>query len=178
FRCFSSPERLSDPKDIKWLESEYGPRVDRLITVAYLALTRINRRLNEVSKYKSARWCPLENIGKMPFDHNRIVDESLGEIREWVTTDPAIMFELLPPKFTEAELRHLYEAIHGRKYDVRNFHKKWWRWITSWLWMKNRRGSRTVRPVTINSTGCSIKTVCTLPELKPEKVVCIFLVTI
>ncbi|MCC8036364.1 MAG: NUDIX domain-containing protein [Rikenellaceae bacterium] len=124
FRCFSSPERLSDPKDIKWLESEYGPRVDRLITVAYMALTRIDRRLNEVSKYKSARWCPLDNIGRMPFDHNRIVEQSLGEIRDWVTTEPAIMFELLPPKFTEAELRRLYEAVHGRKYDVRNFHKK------------------------------------------------------
>ncbi len=124
FRCYSSVERLSDPQDVRWLESEYGPKVDRLITVAYIALTRIDRRINDVPKYKSARWCPLEQIGRMPFDHNRIADESLGEIRDWAATEPAVMFDLLPRKFTEAQLRWLYEAVHGRRYDVRNFHKK------------------------------------------------------
>ena len=60
----------------------------------------------------------------MPFDHTQIVEESLSEIRRWVESDPAIVFELLPSKFTASELRKLYEAIYRKEFDVRNFHKK------------------------------------------------------
>ena len=60
----------------------------------------------------------------MPFDNNEIVEKSLKEIRNWVENEPAILFELLPVKFTATELRLLYEAIYNRKYDVRNFRKK------------------------------------------------------
>lgn len=124
FKSFSAADRADDPNDVKWLEFEYHHDVDRLITVAYLALTKIDRKLNSVSKYRSAEWIPVEKIGKMPFDHNRIVNEALDEIGSWIVADPSIVFELLPRKFTAAELRALYEAVHRKKMDVRNFHKK------------------------------------------------------
>lgn len=124
YKCFSSIDRASAGEDQKWLQQEYGPRMDRLVTVAYLALTKVNRRLNVVPKYKSAKWCPVDEIGKMPFDHNLIVRESLNEIRNWISSEPALLFELLPSKFTASELRKLYESIYDKVYDVRNFHKK------------------------------------------------------
>ena len=60
----------------------------------------------------------------MPFDHNLIVEESLSEIRKWVESEPVVIFELLPSKFTISQVRKLYEAIYNKKIDVRNFHKK------------------------------------------------------
>jgi ADP-ribose pyrophosphatase YjhB (NUDIX family) len=124
FRCFASPNRANNPDDMKWLDLAYQPNINRLITVAYHALCKINRKLTNISKYKSSRWIPISQVPKMPFDHNEIVEESLKEIRNWVENEPAILFELLPVKFTATELRLLYEAIYNRKYDVRNFHKK------------------------------------------------------
>lgn len=124
FKSFTSPRRTADKDDLKWLEYAYHNKIDRLITIAYLSLGKITRRLNLVAKYKTAEWCPIDQLPKMPFDHNQIVEESLTEIRNWVENDPIILFELLPTKFTETELRLLYQAIYNRKYDPRNFHKK------------------------------------------------------
>lgn len=124
FKCFSAQERTSNPDDVQWLEKAYHYKIGRLITVAYLSLCKINRKFNLITKYKSVEWCPVNKLPKMPFDHNQIVKESLAEIRRWIEYDPAIAFELLPSKFTAADLRGLYEAVYEKKLDVRNFHKK------------------------------------------------------
>ena len=34
------------------------------------------------------------------------------------------MFDLLPRKFTAAQLRVLYQLVYDKEFDVRNFHKK------------------------------------------------------
>ncbi|NDW19257.1 NUDIX domain-containing protein [Dysgonomonas sp. 216] len=124
FRCFASPDRANNPDDIKWLNKEYEPNINRLVTVAYLSLCKIDRKLNNVSKYRSTEWCPLNLIPEMPFDHNQILNESLLEIRRWIEHDPAIVFDLLPNKFTISQLHRLYEAIYNKPLDIRNFHKK------------------------------------------------------
>jgi hypothetical protein len=124
FHCFSSPDRAGNQEDMKWLDQTYQPNINRLITVAYLSLCKIDRKLTNVSKYKSSKWCPINRIPKMPFDHNQIVEESLTEIGQWIETDISIVFELLPNKFTISQIHHLYEAIYNRKIDIRNFHKK------------------------------------------------------
>jgi len=124
FKAFTSPERIADKEDAEWLEYAYHNSIDRLITIAYLSLCKITRKLNVASKYNAVEWIPVKQLPRMPFDHNQIVEESLKEIREWVENDPVILFELLPVKFTATELRLLYEAIHNQKFDARNFHKK------------------------------------------------------
>ena len=124
FRCFSSPTRTSNPADIKWIGKAYKPNINRCITVAHLSLCKIDRKLNSVSKYKSSEWCPINELPSMPFDHNEIVKESLLEIRRWIESDPAIVFELLPQKFTISQIHRLYEAIYVKDIDIRNFHKK------------------------------------------------------
>jgi hypothetical protein len=124
FKTFTSPDRISNPEDVAWLEVTYNNKIKRLITVAYLSLCKINRKFNLISKYKAVEWCPISELPAMPFDHNQIVEESLAEIRSWVQSDPKVIFELLPGKFTATEMRLLFEAIYQKKQDVRNFHKK------------------------------------------------------
>ncbi len=124
FRCFASPNRARNEDDKKWLDKEYQPNINRLITVAYLSLCKIDRKLINISKYKDSEWCPLSKLPSMPFDHNEIVLAALHEIRRWIESDPVIIFELLPSKFTITQVRRLYEAIYNKKIDVRNFHKK------------------------------------------------------
>ncbi|HOG05574.1 MAG TPA: NUDIX domain-containing protein [Paludibacter sp.] len=124
FRCFASPDRARKVEDQKWLDKEYQPNINRLITVAYLSLCKIDRKLVNISKYKDSVWLPISELPQMPFDHNLIVEESLSEIRKWVESEPVVIFELLPSKFTISQVRKLYEAIYNKKIDVRNFHKK------------------------------------------------------
>jgi len=124
FKTFTSPMRTADRDDVDWLEYEYHNKIDRLITIAYLSLCKITRKLNVASKYSTVEWRPVNKLPKMPFDHNQIVEESLEEIRNWVEYEPDTLFELLPTKFTVTEFRLLYEAIYNRNYDARNFHKK------------------------------------------------------
>lgn len=124
FRCFASPDRSNKSEDMKWLDKAYQPNIERLITVAYIALCKIDRKLNNVSKYKQTEWCPINHLPSMPFDHNEIVKQSLSEIRRWTETEPVIIFELLNKKFTISQLHHLYEAIYEKPIDIRNFHKK------------------------------------------------------
>lgn len=123
FRCFASPDRASNLEDMKWLDKAYQPNINRLITVANIALCKIDRKLNNTSRYNT-QWCPLNQLPEMPFDHNLIVQESLTEIRRWIDSDPSIVFEILPTKFTFRQLHRLYEAIYAKKIDIRNFHKR------------------------------------------------------
>ncbi|MDR1408301.1 MAG: NUDIX hydrolase [Tannerella sp.] len=124
FRCFAAPDRASHPDDIKWMDKAYLPNINRLITVAYLSLCKIDKKLNNVSKYKATQWCRMNELPQMPFDHNQIVKTARKEIERWVEHDPAIVFELLPHKFTISQFHALHEAVYNRKIDIRNFHKK------------------------------------------------------
>ena len=124
FRCFASPDRARHPADMKWLSRAYQPNIDRLITVAYLSICKVDRKLQNISRFKSTQWCRLNDLPVLPFDHNQIVEAARIEIKRWIDHDPAIIFDLLPGKFTISQLHALYEAVYNQKIDVRNFHKK------------------------------------------------------
>jgi hypothetical protein len=124
FKSFTSPKRTANPSDVRWLEYAYKNKIDRLITIAYLSLCRIDRQFNAVSKYKTVEWRPVGKLPEMPFDHNQIVASSIKEIQHWIDADRTVIAELLPPKFTASALQNLYEAIYQKRYDVRNFRKK------------------------------------------------------
>lgn len=123
FRCFADPNRTSNPDDIKWMSKEYKPDIDRIITVAYLSLCKIDHKINSL-KYVTGDWCPIDKIPALPFDHNKIINESLVEIRKWIESDFSIVFELLPKKFTIRQLYQLYSALSEKRIDKKNFHKK------------------------------------------------------
>lgn len=123
FKCFAHPKRASNENDIVWMGQEYKHKIDRIITVAYLSLCRIDQKINS-TKYDTVDWFPIDKIPILPFDHNLIIKESLVEIRKWVESDFSIIFELLPKKFTIRQLHQLYNDLSGRQIDIKNFHKK------------------------------------------------------
>ncbi|MDR0895096.1 MAG: NUDIX hydrolase [Prevotellaceae bacterium] len=125
FKAFGSKNRTSDPRDVHWLERATQQRVERIVTIAYLSLVKIDRALgNQKLEDYQACWVALSEIKALAFDHNLIIKEALTYIRQHVEFNPSALFELLPRKFTAAQLRALYEVIYATTIDVRNFHKK------------------------------------------------------
>lgn len=124
FRCFGSPTRTSNRSDVMWLEATSKVKIGRLITVAYLALCKNSRKTCSTDKSDSIRWCPIDELPRLPFDHKEIIEAAIQEIRNWVEKEPAIIFDYMPMKFTAFQLRRTYEVIYNREMDVRNFHKK------------------------------------------------------
>ncbi|WP_300763600.1 NUDIX domain-containing protein [uncultured Bacteroides sp.] len=125
FKVFSSKDRTKNPKDVRWLERAEKAKVERIVTIAYLSLVKIDRALNNKNLNNfQAEWVPLDEVKDLAFDHNLIIDEAMKFIRQYVEFNPSCLFDLLPRKFTALQLRMLYEVLYGKRIDVRNFHKK------------------------------------------------------
>ena len=124
FKAFGSKNRTKDPKDIHWLERAMESKVERIVTIAYLSLVKIDRALSRNLADFEAYWVALQDIKALAFDHKLIIKEALVYIRQYVEINPSALFDLLPRKFTASQLRTLYELIYGKPIDVRNFHKK------------------------------------------------------
>jgi len=96
----------------------------RVVTVAYYALVSSDRRdLSAGADAADARWVAVKELPPLAFDHAKIVAYALERLRnklEYTT----VGFQLLPKKFTLAELQGVYEAILGKKIDKRNFRRK------------------------------------------------------
>jgi ADP-ribose pyrophosphatase YjhB (NUDIX family) len=125
FQTFGSPNRMKDPKDVAWLTHFYSleTQVDRVVTVAYTTLLKIQRKHRKLSNRYEACWIPVESVGTLAFDHNKILRVALRYIRDMAGLRTDILFPLLPAKFTLAQLRTLYQVIFNRSFDVRNFHR-------------------------------------------------------
>lgn len=107
FHTYTDPKR--DPRD-------------RVITIAYYALVRI-QEVKGGDDAAKARWFSLDEVPQLAFDHDRILRDAMKELRERIHFEP-IGFELLPEKFTMKDLQMMYEAILDVKFDKRNFSKK------------------------------------------------------
>ncbi len=96
---------------------------ERVISVAYFALIRIEDYNNELNNQTGAQWWPISRMPKLIFDHNDMVSKALRKLKIRTKNRP-VGFELLPRRFTIPQLQSLYEAIHRRGFDKRNFRKK------------------------------------------------------
>ncbi len=126
FKSFGDPNRSSNPRDVYWLEETTKLKIGRIITVAYVALIKIDRKIVFTAENSTANWFDVTEISKMQlaFDHNKIIADALQHIRHQLTVEPNLLFELLSKKFTISQLRMLYDVINQCKSDVRNFQKK------------------------------------------------------
>lgn len=131
FQSFGDPKRTSNPRDILWLERTMKTKIERIVTVGYVALIKINRRITLDSKDTTAEWHDVDEVKNMnlAMDHNLIVQKGLDHIKHWLNLEPHLMFKLLPRKFTLSQLRLLYDEINQKKSDVRNFQKKVSQWV-------------------------------------------------
>ena len=121
FAVLSSPQRLQPYSDLEWLRQMSGMNVERMITVAYYSLVKINGSPLPLSE--SSQWVNVEELPQLTFDHNEIIQQAIGFLRREMLTEP-IGFELLPKKFTVTQLQTLQEVMLGQKIDNRNFRKR------------------------------------------------------
>lgn len=93
----------------------------RVVSVAYLALapeTVFSRPLRH-----GARWFPVKSLPRLAYDHKEIIAKALRRVRAKIGYTN-IAYALLSAVFTLGELQTLYETILGKKFDKRNFRKK------------------------------------------------------
>lgn len=124
FKAFGSRNRTSNQRDVVWLERAQQAHVERIVTIAYFAIVKLDGPMLKIVDRESAVWMPVNEVGTLAFDHNLIIEEALKAVRREVDNNRSILFDLLPKKFTASQLRLLTEIIYGRSLDVRNFHKK------------------------------------------------------
>ncbi len=126
FRTFGSKNRTHNPKDVRWLERfhQLKSKIERIVTVAYLSMVKIDKKLENLSDKYRACWVEVKDLKTLAFDHNQIISEAITYIRQYVEINPSVLFDLLPRKFTASELRIIYELVYDKSFDVRNFHKK------------------------------------------------------
>ena len=130
FMSFGNPSRTSNPRDILWLENTMQLKIGRIVTVAYVALIKIDRKIQVKSDNTQASWYNLNEVPdvNLAFDHAEIIKKGLEHIRHNMDIEPHLLFELLPRKFTISQLRVLYDTVHETRSDVRNFQKKVAQW--------------------------------------------------
>jgi 8-oxo-dGTP diphosphatase len=63
------------------------------------------------------------SLPRLEFDHDEMVKEALHTMRVQLYHYP-IGYNMLPEKFTLAEIHALYETLLGKKLDISNFPKK------------------------------------------------------
>jgi 8-oxo-dGTP diphosphatase len=94
----------------------------RVISTSYYSLIKIQDIDTDHEMISNARWCPINELPELIFDHGKMVKMALENLRDEAHRKP-IGFELLPPKFTLPQLQSLYEAIYQQTFDKRNFRK-------------------------------------------------------
>lgn len=116
--------------EVRWLEQLYtfgDPKRDparRVITVTYFALIDARKvELHAGTDATNAAWYRIDALPRLAFDHGKIVSYALERLRYKSEYAP-VAFQLLPAKFTLSELQEVYEAIHDRALDKRNFRRK------------------------------------------------------
>ena len=123
FSVFGNPERTRDTKDQSWLKMYRKAPKERVVTVGYIALVKMEDYLPQASSFAiDAEWIELEKVSsELAFDHNIILNSGIEYLRNQL--DHKIVTNLLPLKFTLSQLQNLYEILLNQKLDKRNFRK-------------------------------------------------------
>jgi hypothetical protein len=96
---------------------------ERVVSVVYYALIDMELYDEKLKKKHNAKWVNINEVGDLILDHNQFLRDTLHLMRRRTATRP-VGFNLLPEKFTLPQLHSLYEAIHQRPLDKRNFRYK------------------------------------------------------
>jgi 8-oxo-dGTP diphosphatase len=96
----------------------------RHVAICYYALVEYSKVVPQTDFFSSEwMWADVQMLPPMLFDNQQMVIEALKTMRRELHYEP-IGMNLLPEKFTIAEIQSLYETILDKKLDNRNFVKK------------------------------------------------------
>ena len=123
FYTFGSPDRTKQSKDQSWLNMHREKPKERVITVAYIALVKMEEYTPQPSSFAvDAQWIEFSKVSSdLAFDHNEILNKGIKYLRKQL--DHQLISNLLPSKFTLSQLQKLYEILLDEKVDKRNFRK-------------------------------------------------------
>ncbi len=96
---------------------------ERVVSVAYSALLNFPDIDHSILEHHNAHWVDINNLPKLSFDHNHMVERAIHKIKQRLKTEP-LLFRLLPKNFTLTQLQQLYEIVGGQKIDKRNFRRR------------------------------------------------------
>ena len=119
---FSDPNRVSG-EELEWINRYHGIRTERVVTVGYYALVKLDTRTVAYTTAKGAQWVDVDSIQRLAMDHKQILSAALAVLCREMLQSP-VAFELLPRKFTIRALQNLYSVVLGIEIDNRNFRKK------------------------------------------------------
>lgn len=99
--------------------------VKRMIAITYIGIIDSEKVsiLKETLKTTDADWISINNIKKLAYDHNHILEKSILTLREKIASSD-ILKSLFPNGFTIPEIQKTYETILNKEFDRRNFRKK------------------------------------------------------
>jgi 8-oxo-dGTP diphosphatase len=98
--------------------------VSRVVSVGYFALVDFTRaRVTHDALAREHGWWHVADRPRLMFDHDEMIEHALGALRMQLDYLP-LGESLLSAKFTMPELQRLYETVHGRQFDRRNFQKR------------------------------------------------------
>ena len=111
------------------------PRM-RVISVASCVLIPPEKiRVPAVEEAESFRWFSTsEEVPwiRMAFDHAEILQMGIEHTQQQLDTG-YLAFYLLPQSFTVSELKSVYEAVKSKRYDPRNFRRRFQRMLNNGL---------------------------------------------
>lgn len=119
---FSDPYRVSE-EELKWICEYHGINTERVVTVGYYALVKLDRGMNDYTSRNGAMWKNVDDVRHLIMDHMNILSDALDFLKKDILLTPSA-FQLLPKKFTVRQLQNLLEAVLGVEIDNRNFRKK------------------------------------------------------
>ncbi|MCR5313522.1 MAG: NUDIX domain-containing protein [Bacteroidaceae bacterium] len=95
---------------------------ERVISVVYYVLINFENYKEELTKEHNATWVDVNELPKLCFDHNEMVEKARKELGEDIKNTP-VAGKLLPRYFTLTQLQTLHESIQGQLIDKRNFRR-------------------------------------------------------
>jgi 8-oxo-dGTP diphosphatase len=116
---------LNDLTPFRTFDSIDRSPIQRMIGIGYIGIIDSEKVkvLKSTNKTSNADWFQLDNIPKLAYDHNDILNHAIEKLKERIiTTD--ILKSFFPNGFTLPELQKVYESILNIKIDRRNFRKK------------------------------------------------------
>jgi len=97
---------------------------DRVVSIGYYALVEYSTVHPMPDGFTdSCEWRSVDDLPFMLFDHKEMIEAALRTLRLQLSYQP-VGLNLLPPKFTMAELQRLYETLLNYSLDRGNFRKK------------------------------------------------------